>query len=69
LRGVEDLNLVGADVVEVAPAYDGAGEQTALAGAQVVYEMLTSMVKRGLKDRGEEVRVYEKTRVSVRDEL
>jgi agmatinase len=69
LRGVEDLNLVGADVVEVAPAYDGAGEQTALAAAQVVYEMLTSMVKRGLKDRGEEVRVHEKTRGSVKDEL
>jgi agmatinase len=67
--GVEDLNLVGADVVEVAPAYDGAGEQTALAGAQVVYEMLTSMVKRGLKDRGEQVRVHEEKRGSVRDEL
>jgi agmatinase len=54
LRGIEDLNLVGADVVEVAPAYEaGHGEATALAGAQVVFEMLTSMVKRGLKDRGE----------------
>lgn len=53
LRGIEGLNLVGGDVVEVAPAYDGVGETTALAGAQVVYEMLTSMVKRGLKDRGE----------------
>ncbi|KIW63076.1 agmatinase [Phialophora macrospora] len=54
LRGVEDLNLVGADVVEVSPAYEsGHGESTALAGAQVVFEMLTSMVKRGLKDRGE----------------
>jgi agmatinase len=46
LRGVEDLNLVGADVVEVSPAYEsGQGESTALAGAQVVFEMLTSMVK------------------------
>jgi agmatinase len=43
---------VGADVVEVAPAYDGVGEQTALAGAQVVYEILTGMVKRGLVDMG-----------------
>ncbi|KAI9728725.1 MAG: hypothetical protein M1828_002831 [Chrysothrix sp. TS-e1954] len=51
LRGIEDLNVVGADVVEVSPAYDGTGEQTALAGAQVVYEVLTSMVKRGLKDQ------------------
>ena len=52
LRGIEGLNVVGADVVEVAPAYDGVGEQTALAGAQVVYEILTGMVKRGLVDIG-----------------
>jgi agmatinase len=52
LRGLEGLNVVGADVVEVAPAYDGPGEQTALAAAQVVYEMLTSMVRRGLRDAG-----------------
>ncbi|KAI2630500.1 agmatinase [Xylaria nigripes] len=48
LRGVEGLNVVGADVVEVAPAYQGAGEETALAAAQVVFEILSSMVKRGL---------------------
>jgi agmatinase len=52
LRGIEGLNVVGADVVEVAPAYDGAGEQTALAAAQVVFEILTGMVKRGLADMG-----------------
>lgn len=28
LRGVEGLNVVGADVVEVSPGYDGAGGQT-----------------------------------------
>lgn len=50
LRLIEGLNVVGADVVEVAPAYDGAGEQTALAAAQVAYEILTSMVKRGVAD-------------------
>jgi agmatinase len=48
LRGIEELNVVGADVVEVAPAYDGAGEQTALAAAQVVYEIVTSMVRKEL---------------------
>ena len=53
LRAVEDLNLVGADIVEVAPAYDGRGEETALAAAQVVFEIVTSMVKRGLRERGE----------------
>ena len=47
LRGLQDLNVVGADVVEVAPSFDGAGEQTALAAAQVCFEMLTSMVGRG----------------------
>lgn len=52
LRGVEGLNLVGADVVEVAPAYQGRGEETALAAAQVVYELLSSMVKRGMADMG-----------------
>lgn len=57
LRGIEGLNIVGGDVVEVAPAYDGVGEQTALAGAQVVYEILTSMVKRGLMDMGKTAEV------------
>jgi len=57
LRGIEGLNVVGADIVEVAPAYDGVGEQTALAGAQVAYEILTSIVKRGLVDMGRESEV------------
>jgi agmatinase len=39
LRGFAGLRLVGADVVEVAPAYDHA-ELTALAAANVVYEFL-----------------------------
>ena len=60
LRGIEGLNLVGADVVEVSPAYDGAGEETALAAAQVVYEVVTSIVKRGLKERGEAGVIKEK---------
>lgn len=51
LRGIEGLNVVGADVVEVSPAFDGSGETTALAGAQVAYEVLTSMVKRGLEEK------------------
>jgi len=49
IRGLEDLNIVAGDLVEVSPAYDGPGEQTALAGAQLVYEMLTNMVKREVK--------------------
>ncbi|CDK27112.1 unnamed protein product [Kuraishia capsulata CBS 1993] len=46
LRRLEGLNLVGADVVEVSPAFDHA-EVTATNAAQVVYELLTSMVKKG----------------------
>ncbi|KAI0456139.1 Arginase/deacetylase [Xylaria acuta] len=52
LRGVEGLNVVGADVVEVAPAYQGNGEETALAAAQVVFEILSSMVKKGMQEMG-----------------
>ena len=40
--------------MEVAPAYDGAGEQTALVASQVGYEILTSLVGRGLKEMGKE---------------
>jgi agmatinase len=39
LRGLTDLTIVGADVVEVSPPYDHA-ELTALAAANVVYELL-----------------------------
>jgi agmatinase len=39
LRGLQAVGVVGADVVEVAPAYDHA-ELTALAAANVVYELL-----------------------------
>lgn len=52
LRGIEELNVIGADIVEVSPAYDGNGEGTALAAAQVGYEVLTSMVRRGLIEMG-----------------
>ncbi|KAA2262644.1 agmatinase [Solihabitans fulvus] len=39
LRGLAGLNVVGADVVEVAPAYDHA-EITGIAAAHVIYELL-----------------------------
>ena len=50
LRGLELLNVVGADIVEVAPAYDGRGEETALVAAQVGFEILTSWVGRGMSE-------------------
>jgi agmatinase len=42
LRGLAGLDLVGADVVEVAPAYDHA-EITAVAAAHVAYELISLM--------------------------
>ncbi len=41
LRGLRGITLVGCDVVEVSPPYDGPGMVTALAGATVVYELLS----------------------------
>ena len=41
LRALRGVQLVGADVVEVSPPYDGPGRQTALAGANVAYELLS----------------------------
>lgn len=42
LRGMAGMNIIGADVVEVAPAYDHA-ELTTIAAANVVYELLGLM--------------------------
>lgn len=43
IRGLKGINLVGGDVVEVAPQYD-ATTNTAHAGAQVLFEILSLMV-------------------------
>lgn len=40
LRSLRGLRLVGADVVEVSPPYDGPGQPTALAAANVAFELL-----------------------------
>jgi len=45
LRGLTGLNLVGGDVVEVAPPYDHA-EITSIAAATVVYDLLTLLARR-----------------------
>lgn len=44
LRGLHGLDLVGADVVEVAPAYDHA-EITAVAAAHVAYDLVTLLTE------------------------
>jgi agmatinase len=43
LRGLKGLNIIGGDVVEVAPQYD-ASTNTAQAGAQMLFEILSLMV-------------------------
>jgi agmatinase len=61
LRGLESLNFVAADIVEVskskpflqtlthqvAPAYDTNAELTTMAAADILYEVMTLMVKKG----------------------
>jgi agmatinase len=42
LRGMRELRLVGADIVEVSPVYDHA-EVTAVAAANIAYELVTIM--------------------------
>jgi agmatinase len=45
LRALASANVVGADVVEVSPAYDHA-EITAVAAAHALYELVTLMARR-----------------------
>jgi len=45
IRGFRGMNIVGADVVEVAPAYDHA-DITAVAASHVAYELVTQMAVR-----------------------
>jgi agmatinase len=46
VRALADLTLVGADVVEVAPPYDGPGQVTALLAANLMFELLSVMALR-----------------------
>ncbi|KIV92472.1 agmatinase [Exophiala mesophila] len=47
IRGLEGINFVAADLVEVAPAYDTNAELTTMAAADVLYEVMSVMVKKG----------------------
>jgi agmatinase len=47
LRGLENINLIAADIVEVAPAYDTNAEHTTMAAADSLYEIMSLMVKKG----------------------
>lgn len=52
LRALTDLNIVGADVVEVAPAYDHA-QITGIAAAHVTYELMTAMAQVIVRERSQ----------------
>jgi agmatinase len=49
LDALDDLSIVGADVVEVAPVYDNPGETTVLAAAEVAMSLLALMVGKPVK--------------------
>jgi agmatinase len=44
IRALRSVNLVGADIVEVAPAYDHA-QLTAIAASHIAYEIISAMTK------------------------
>lgn len=47
VRGLKGINLVAADIVEVAPAYDTNAELTTMAAADTLYEVMSLMVLNG----------------------
>jgi agmatinase len=47
VRGLAGLALVGGDVVEVAPPFDGPGQITALLAANIMFEFLCAMARSG----------------------
>ncbi|MBT5548540.1 MAG: agmatinase, partial [Gammaproteobacteria bacterium] len=47
-RGLENLNFIGADVVEVAPVYDHA-EITAIIAATIAHDYLVIRAKQKMK--------------------
>ncbi|MEV8638646.1 agmatinase [Streptosporangium sp. NPDC051023] len=51
MRGLAGTELVGADVVEVAPAYDHA-EITSVAASHVAYDLVSLLALRGAHDAG-----------------
>ncbi len=46
VRGLTELDIVGADIVEVAPVYDHA-EITGIAAAHLAYELISLLARRG----------------------
>ncbi|KAJ5689984.1 hypothetical protein N7462_004376 [Penicillium macrosclerotiorum] len=50
IKGLEGLNLVGADVVEVSPPYDSTAEMTSVAAADLIIDILAAMAKKKTPD-------------------
>jgi agmatinase len=50
-RLARELPVVGADIVEVSPPYDGPGQITAFLGNRVVLEILNGMAERIVAER------------------
>ena len=46
VRGLAGLSLVGGDIVEVSPPFDGPGQITALLAANIMFEFLCAMAAR-----------------------
>jgi agmatinase len=46
VRGLAEMQIVGCDVVEVYPQYDGPGQVTALLAANVAFELLSQIASR-----------------------
>jgi len=69
LRGLAGLNLVGADIVEVSPAYDSNAEITSIAAANIVHEFL-SMLQEGAPPTGQRMNPTRSNSMKgIRDEL
>jgi len=45
VRGLAGLSLVGGDIVEVSPLFDGPGQITALLAANIMFELLCAMAR------------------------
>jgi agmatinase len=57
IKGLEGINMVGADVVEVSPPYDTVAEVTCIAATDLLVDIMALMAKdkRGpLKSRGKD---------------
>ena len=47
IKGLEGINLVGADIVEVSPPYDTVAEVTCIAATDLLVDIMALMVKDG----------------------